>query len=166
MDLNFFDIGVAVIILLLAIRGGVRGFVAEVAGLLGLIAGLLLATAFFPVIAEYLAPYIPQQAAPAAAFISLVLLGMLGVALIARLLQHILRIAFASGLNHFLGIGAGAFKGVITCTALAYAAWYLMPQLPFEDSLTFSYLMKCAAWAVDTWNINLPLPVIPVRFLS
>lgn len=158
MPLNYFDIGVLVIIVALGIRGGLRGFVAEMAGLVGLVVGLLMARSLSPRVVAELSAHIAPAAAPTVAFVGLVIAGMLLVGLLARLLQKVLEVAFAGWLDHLLGGAAGAAKGVLLSAAIAWGAVLLIPHFPIiRESQTIPTLLDFARWAVGSLHINVPL---------
>ena len=159
MQANYFDIAVLIILLAFGIRGGIRGFVGEMAGLAGLVVGLLAARSSAPRLADTLGAYISPQAAPLVAFVLLVIAGMLVVGLLARLFQRILEIAFASWLDHLLGVGAGLIKGALLCAVLAYGVMMLVPQLSFiEQAQSIPPLLDFIRWIVGSLNVNLPMP--------
>lgn len=160
MQVNYVDIAVLIILLAFGIRGGLRGFVAEMAGLAGLLAGLAAARSGAPHFAETLEQYISPNAAPLVAFVLLVVAGMLVVGLLARVFQRVLEIAFAGWLDHLLGVGAGLLKGGLLCAVLAYLAVMLVPQLPVvAQARTIPCLLDFVRWAVGSLNISIPLPV-------
>jgi membrane protein required for colicin V production len=53
MDLNYFDIIAAAIILLLGLKGIVNGFFKEIFGLVGIIGGIFIASRFGPDVGQY-----------------------------------------------------------------------------------------------------------------
>lgn len=159
MHVNYFDIAVLVILLAFGIRGGARGFVAEMAGLVGLIVGLAAARSGASRLAETLSRYISPNAAPLVAFALLVVAGMLVVGLLARVLQRVLEIAFAGWLDHLMGIGAGLLKGGLLCAVLGYLAVMLVPQLPFvAQAQTIPPLLDFVQWIVGALSLSIPMP--------
>ena len=160
MQVNYFDIAVLVILLAFGIRGGARGFVAEMAGLVGLIVGLTVARSGASRFAETLSQYISPGAAPLVAFVLLVAAGMLAVGLVARVLQRVLEIAFAGWLDHLLGVGAGLLKACLLCAVLAYLAVMLVPQFPVvAQAQTIPPLLDFVRWAVGSLNVSIPMTV-------
>ena len=159
MEINVFDLAVVVIIATLAIKGVLNGFLAEVAGLVGLLAGLLLARAFFQETADLLRGFFAPTVAPAVAFIGLVLIGLLAVVLLTKLLQRLLDFAFIGWLDHTLGLGAGAIKGVLLCALVAYIALKLVPQFEtIRSSYSLPYLREIVIMIADAVNIKIPMP--------
>lgn len=159
MQPNYFDIAVLVLILAFGIRGGARGFVAEIAGLAGLAAGLVLARSFSAGAADALERYIAPSAAPTVAFVALVIGGMLAVGLCARLLRRVLDVAFAGWLDHLLGAAAGAAKGALLSAAVAWIAVLLAPQIPLvHESRAIPPLLDFVRWAAEALKLSVPLP--------
>ncbi len=159
MQFNYFDIGVLLLLIAFALRGGLRGFIAEVAGLLGLAAGLALAWAFFHQFSQTLAQYIDPSAAPAVSFILLVVAGMLGVGVLARLLRKVLHFGFASGLDRLFGVFAGAAKGFLLCTLIGYGAALIAPHVNvIQTSRAMPFLRDAARWIINALNIATPMP--------
>lgn len=160
MQVNYFDIAVLVILLAFGIRGGARGFVAEMAGLVGLVVGLTVTRSGAASFAETLSRYISPDAAPLVAFVLLMTAGMLVVGLLARLLRRVLEIAFAGWLDHLLGLGAGLLKGGLLCAVLAYLAAMLVPRLPvMTEAQTIPPLLDFVRWVIGSLNISIPMPV-------
>lgn len=159
MQVNYFDIAALVILLAFCIRGGARGFVAEMAGLAGLLVGLAVARSGASRFAETLSQHISPNAAPLVAFVLLLAAGMLVVGLLARVLQCVLKIAFAGWLDHLLGVGAGLLKGGLLCAVLAYLAVMLVPQFPVvAQAQTIPPLLDFVRWGVSSLNISIPMP--------
>ena len=58
MEINYFDIGVAAIVLLLGLKGIINGFFKELFGLVGIIGGIFIASRFGDQVGEYLSKLI------------------------------------------------------------------------------------------------------------
>ncbi|MCH5276445.1 MAG: CvpA family protein [Desulfovibrionaceae bacterium] len=160
MQVNYFDIAVLGILLAFGIRGGMRGFVAEMAGLAGLMAGLAAAWSGASRFAEALSAYLPASVAPMAAFALLMVAGMIGVGLIARVLQRVLEVSFAGWVDHLLGLGAGLLKGGLLCVVLAYLAVMLIPRFPpVAGAQTIPRLLDFARRASDVLHLTIPMPL-------
>ena len=160
MQVNYFDIAVLVILLAFGIRGGARGFVAEVAGLAGLVVGLAAARSGAARFAEALSAYVPASVAPLAAFALLMLAGMIVVGLLARVFQRVLEISFAGWLDHLLGLCAGLLKGALLCAVLAYLVVMLIPRFPLAaEAQTIPRLLDFVRWAANMLHLGIPLPL-------
>lgn len=158
MQVNYFDIAVLVILLAFGARGGMRGFVAEMAGLVGLAVGLGAARSGASRFAETLARYVPADAAPLVAFVLLMVAGMIVVGLLARVLQRVLEVSFAGWLDHLLGLGAGLLKGGLLCAVLAWLVVLLIPRFPLvTESQTIPRLLDFVRWAAGALHLSIPL---------
>jgi uncharacterized membrane protein required for colicin V production len=143
-------------------RGGIRGFVTEVSGLAGLLLGLALIRSFFSPAVRWLDALIPPYAAPAVAFVSLILAGMLAVGILTALLRRVLKISFAVWLDRLLGCGTGLFKGVLLTALLACGAAFLVPHFPqVRDSQAVPRLLELARWCGAALGVVLPSPLSP-----
>ncbi|HIU17845.1 MAG TPA: CvpA family protein [Candidatus Avidesulfovibrio excrementigallinarum] len=128
--LNYLDGALLLILLIMAGRGGLRGFLAEIAGLIGLVGGVVLAGRYYPELANRLTSALGQEAAwiPVVSYVVILFGFMLGIGLIARLLHRILTVACADAVNHMLGVGAGFLKGLAICCVVVYAVRLLVPS--------------------------------------
>lgn len=158
MQVNYFDIAVLVILLAFGARGGLRGFVAEMAGLAGLATGLGAARSGASRFAETLSRYMPADAAQLVAFALLVVAGMIVVGLLARVLQRVLEISFAGWLDHLLGLGAGLLKGGLLCALLAWLLILLIPKFPLvTEARTIPHLLDFVRWAAGVLHLGIPM---------
>ncbi len=159
MPLNYLDIAFVVIFLLFALRGGLRGFLEEIAGLVGLAAGIWLAFKFSIQVGDMLTAYIAPRAAPTVAFVLVFLGGMLVVGIAARLLRLTLKIAFAGWLDHLLGVAVGLLKGFLLCAVVAYAAAFFIPHFTtVRESIAYPYILDCVRESISYFNLALPQP--------
>lgn len=158
MPLNYVDIALLAVAGIFSLRGLLRGFVGEVAGLVGLLVGLVLARMFAPQCAEFLDPML-GRGAPVAAWVGLLLGGMLIIGLLARLVQKIIHIACAGWLDHILGLGVGALKGAVIAAALAYVILWLAPEYAIvKTSQVIPPLFDFVRWVAGSLNLNITLP--------
>lgn len=113
-DINYFDIVVGSIVLILGIKGFFHGFIKEVLGLLGLIAGVFVGSRFSPVIGDFINANI-------FAIQNKTLLTLVGFFIILAIIwssaiaigQMLSKLTSASGLgflNNILGLIAGGGK--------------------------------------------------------
>lgn len=159
MPLNYLDIAFALIFIILMVRGAMRGFIAEVAGLVGLALGFFLAYSYSTSFSNWLLQYIAPQAAAAVAFVLLFLGGMILVGILAHVLENILHFSFAGWLNHLAGAAAGLVKGYILAAALAYLVQFLIPHLDFvRNSLLMQPMLDSIRYMIVTMDFSLPMP--------
>lgn len=141
MPLNYFDIAVLCIVSMFTLRGLLRGFVAEIAGVVAIIGGLWYARRSFTQVAEYLT-FIPditwrQIIAYVLVFISV----MIVVGIIARLLRKVLEFSFVAWVDKLAGAATGAFKGLLICSALLILVQAFLPDAAFvRDSRVIPWL--------------------------
>lgn len=157
-QINLLDTALIIILLFFGIKGLIRGLVQEVAGLLGVVAGILLARAF----GSQLTPYITQCGvsstfSPVLAMAALFLCGIFAVALLAHVLHNLLESAFVGGIDRFLGLIAGLGKGLLFAGVIGYIALKLMPEMAvIKQSQVLPPLMRFIQAIVGSLNLNLP----------
>lgn len=135
MNLNYFDIVLLALMAFFCVRGAMRGFVDEVAGLLGLGVGIYAAGLFYVPLGERMAPAFRDASwAFVLAYIVILIAGMLVVALLARLVQKVLKVAYADWLNHLAGAAAGLLKGLLACVVLVAVLDFFLSGAEFASS--------------------------------
>ena len=140
MPLNYVDIALLAVAGIFSLRGLLRGFVGEVAGLVGLLVWLVLARMFAPQCSEFMEPML-GRGAPVAAWVGLLLGGMVIIGLLARL------------------VGIGAIKGAIIASALAYVILWIAPEHEFvKTSQVIPPLFEFVRWVAGSLNLNITLP--------
>lgn len=132
MNLNYFDVVLLALMAVFCVRGAMRGFVDEVAGLLGLAVGIYAAGLFYAPFGERMAPAFRDTSwAFVLAYIIILITGMLVVALVARLVHKVLKVAYADWLNHLAGAAAGLIKGLLACVLLVAVLDYFLSGADF-----------------------------------
>ena len=105
LQINLLDIALLVILLFFGVKGLFRGLVQEVAGLLGVAAGIILARTFGADFAPVLTNYgVSASFSPLLSMALLFLAGIFVVGLLAHILHNLLESAFAGGIDRFLGL--------------------------------------------------------------
>ena len=112
------------------IMGLMKGFVKQMASIVGLIAGLLMARALFGIVAERLAPVLGTSTtvAQVLAFILIWIAVPLGFAFVASLLTKALDAVHLGWLNRWLGSGLGALKYMILIGLAIHVIEYIDPN--------------------------------------
>ena len=141
MNLNYFDVAVVSILVLFTLRGFLRGFVGEVAGVVAIVGGLWFAHRFSPQVAVYLDfvrdPLWRNVLAYALTFLAILLL----VGLTARVLQKILSFSFVSWADKLAGAALGLVKGLVICSVLLLLAQRFLSDAAFmRESRVLPYL--------------------------
>lgn len=141
MPLNYFDIAVLCILSMFTLRGLVRGFVAEMAGVVAIVGGLWYARRNFAAVADYLT-FIPDATwRQIVAYVLLFLAVMIVVGIVARILRKVLEFSFVAWVDKMAGALTGAFKGLVICSALLILVQAFLPDAAFiRDSRVIPYL--------------------------
>ena len=130
LQINLLDTALLIILLFFSVKGLIRGLVQEVAGLLGVAAGIVLARTFSTPLAPMLAKYgVSQSFAPMLSMALLFVAGILLVGLAAQVLHRMLESAFAGGIDRMLGLVAGLAKGLLFAGVIGYIAIRLLPDV-------------------------------------
>ena len=114
------DMLMAGVFLLGAIQGFIKGFVRQLAGLVGLVAGLLIARALFGVVGERLA----SQMGMSVGFGQILAFGLIWMvvpitlSLMAYMLTKTLEAVRLGFINRWLGAGLGAIKYMLVASML------------------------------------------------
>lgn len=139
MEINYFDIVAAVIILLLGLKGIINGFFKELFGLIGIIGGLFIASRIGDDVGTYLNTLIFNFSSPSAASF----LGFLATLALFWLLMILLGYAFKklsslSGLgpiDRICGFIFGASKFFLIAAVIAHAAYNIKAVKTTLDSV-------------------------------
>jgi membrane protein required for colicin V production len=112
---DIFDLAIILTMVIFIVRGYFNGFIAEVAGIVSIAAGLLAAHNF----GDQLAPNLTFITDPGirniSAYVIILLAVMIIVAVCARILQKVVTFSFAAGADRLCGAGIGFIKGTILC---------------------------------------------------
>ncbi len=139
MEINYFDVVAAIIILLLGLKGIINGFFKELFGLIGIIGGLFIASRFGDSMGEFLNELIFNFSSPSAVSF----LGFLTTLAIFWLLMILIGYAFKklsslSGLgpvDRILGFVFGASKFFLIAAVIAHAAYNIKAVKSTLDSV-------------------------------
>ncbi|MDF1877147.1 CvpA family protein [Sulfurimonas sp. SAG-AH-194-L11] len=164
MEINYFDVVAAVIILLLGLKGIINGFFKELFGLIGIIGGLFIASRFGDSIGEYLNNLIFNFSSPSAVSF----LGFLTTLAIFWLLMILIGYAFKklsslSGLgpvDRILGFVFGASKFFLIAAVIAHAAYNIKAvkstlDSVMETSILFPIMVESGAFIMKIDPVGL-----------
>lgn len=114
MDFSWFDVVVGVLILFLAIRGVINGFIREFFGLAGIVGGVYLASVYGGNVGAWISENVYVFKNPSAVtligFLVLLVVIWVGALLIAEVLQRLVSLSALSVVNRLLGFVFGALK--------------------------------------------------------
>lgn len=149
MPINVLDIGFGILIMLFVVRGLLQGLIQEVAGLVGILLGFIVAGRFYQQLVPQIAELVnnPKWAAWIAYGI-LFIATMIVIALLARLIKKFLNFTFAAWLDNLLGGFVGFGKGVLISGIGLALMQFLVPDSPFlKKSVIAPYLESFIAFA-------------------
>lgn len=157
-QINLLDTALLIILLFFSVKGLIRGLVQEVAGLLGVAAGIVLARTFSAQFAPVLSQYgVSPGFAPMLSMALLFLAGILAVGLVAHALHRMLESAFAGGIDRMLGLLAGLAKGLLFAGVLGYIAVCLLPDVQVvRESQILPPLMRFIQSLAGSLDLHLP----------
>ena len=157
-QINMLDTALIVILLFFGIKGLIRGLVQEVAGLLGVAVGIVLARTFGADVAPLLTQYgISASFSPLLAMALLFLAGVFAVGLLAHVLHNLLESAFVGGIDRFLGLFAGLAKGLLFAGLIGYIAVRLLPEIALvKQSQVLPPLMSFIQALAGSLDLNIP----------
>ena len=145
MPFNWFDIILALIILLSAFAGLRSGFARVVIGLMATVAGLLLGFWCYRIVAAKLEPFLSTPALADICGFLIIFIGILIVgSLLASLLSRLFKWIGLLWFDHFLGGVAGVIRGVLMVAAFAAILVAFVPS-PVPAFLTNSRVLPYAS---------------------
>lgn len=115
------DLVIVLVLVGFAIRGLLSGLINEVAGLLAIVGGFLVAHAFHPVLAPHLLFIGDPAWRSIAAYVILFVGVMLVVAIVARIVRKLVALAFALWVDRLAGGIFGLAKGVLLLSLVMLA---------------------------------------------
>lgn len=144
MQIAVIDIVFILVVLILAIRGAIKGFVAEIGSMAALILGFGGAIVFYRPVAALIDRYVGQSMwNPLIAFLVLFLILYLVVKLLERLLQSIVERLALNRLDSVLGFFLGLAEAVLLIGVILFALnWqpFFDPRGLLSDSVFARFL--------------------------
>lgn len=122
-DINMLDVAVAVTLLAYLIRGLMRGFTGEVAGLVGIVLAFVVARHFQSDIEPLVGKFFSDRRMTSGAAYALVFCGVLVLnTIVFALIRKFLNMTFASWIDTVAGGVTGTVKGLLLWTVLFFFA--------------------------------------------
>ncbi len=146
------DIIILTIVGLGAILGFVNGFIKQLASLVGLVGGLLVAKALYTPLAERISPGVidSMTVAQILSFILIWIIVWLIITWVASLLTRAMKAISLGCLNRWLGLGLGALKYIILVSFLINTIEFFdannhwIEKAKKEESLLYYPTKKCS----------------------
>jgi membrane protein required for colicin V production len=153
--MNFIDIVLSIPICWFTYQGFRKGFVLELASLLGLILGIYASFHFAGYFSGYLTDYlnIPEKYAIVASFIGIFLVVVLILYLIAKIIGSLIDLIALGFLNKLAGCIFGFLKGIVLISLVILILDHFDRELISEEKKEESILYKpIASVATILWN--------------
>jgi len=151
MEINYFDIIAAVIIVLLGLKGILNGFFKELFGLIGIVGGIFIASRFGDKVGEYLSNLIfhfsNQSAVSFTGFLVTLIVFWIVMILIGQIFKKLSSMSGLGIIDRILGFIFGVSKFFLIAAVIAFAVSNVKALKPtvdsaFEDSILFPVLVK------------------------
>ncbi|GHV75746.1 hypothetical protein AGMMS49942_05670 [Spirochaetia bacterium] len=159
MNLAIIDIIFIVLIFILVIRGGLRGFVLEIMSMAAVVLGLLAAILFYKPGAAFVRTKIlaDMQVIPELiAFVALMAIVFLSIKILEYIIRDIVsRVKLLGGIDHALGLVFGLLEGLLLVCLLLFVI-NIQPLFDPESLLEHSLFEKL----LDPLVGQLPLPEV------
>ena len=130
-DLNILDVVLLSVIALFTLRGALRGFLDEVAGLVGILGGVWLAGRYYGERGRIFSQYPASQWVYIVAFVLILCMVMFVISIISRALHSFLKMAYADWINHLAGAAVGGLKGFLICAVMVTLLTYFINDADF-----------------------------------
>ena len=145
--MNFFDLCILIIVGFCLVRGGFRGLVREISGIVGVVAGFYGANSYYLQLIVYVDSWISSpQLQKLVCFFLLFCLILIAVGIVAALIHKLLKIVFLGAVNRAFGVIFGAAKGILIATVLFITITSFVPNGSnhIATSRTAPYLAQVA----------------------
>ena len=153
MELAAIDIVFAIIILILAIRAAIRGFVKELLGTAALILGIVAAVAFSGLAAQLIENLMGESVwSPVIAFLVIFLLVYLVVKIFETALNRLIERTHLNQLDHALGLFLGVVEGIVVVFVflmLIQIQPFFEPESLMADSIFARILLPFMPFAAE-----------------
>ena len=138
MEINYFDLVAAVIILLLGLKGIINGFFKEIFGLVGIIGGIFVASRIGESVGEELNSLIYNFSSPVAVsflgFLTTLALFWLLMVLVGFIFKKLSSLSGLGPLDKILGFVLGASKFFLIAAVIAHAVYSIKAVKSTIDS--------------------------------
>ncbi|MCX8125748.1 MAG: CvpA family protein [Dehalococcoidia bacterium] len=156
--MNWVDIVIIVVVIGFAISGLSQGAVRTVVGLIGLVAGIVVAGQLYRELSVWLFGS-PQEWGPIVAWLVIFAAVNIVAAIIGWVLARLVKMTLLGWVDKLLGLVIGGVVGLLTCAALLAV---VMKYLPASDSVIAGSTL--AAFLLD--KLPLVLALLPPEFSS
>jgi len=158
MDFNYFDVTIASIVLILGIKGFMQGFIKEAFGLLGLVAGVYIASRLAGKAATFIDTNFLHlenvSLLNLIGFLAILTIIWLGVTIIGSIFSKLTTQSGLGFLNRLFGfiLGGGKYFIIFALIVTALANVTLVKdnlEKHVEDSILYPYLKESGAYLIN-----------------
>ena len=115
------DIVICFILLFFTFNGFRHGFIEEIARLISLVGGFILASKFHNLLIPYLQPYIEGETLRVTvAYLGVFVASVIVISMIAKILQKFIELVLLGWLNRLLGLLLGLLKGFLIISLMIF----------------------------------------------
>ena len=157
MALNYFDIVVSIVILLLGLKGIVNGFFKELFGLIGIIGGIFVASRVGDKVGQYLSDFIfkfdNHTAVSFTGFLAKLAMFWLFMIMIGFLFKKLSSLSGLGPIDKILGFVFGAGKFFLIAAVIAHAAYNIKVvkttiDSSMKNSILFPFLVETGSFVM------------------
>lgn len=158
--MNYFDLFVLVVLTFALIKGLKKGFIIELASLIGLVLGIAGAIFFSGVTAQWLSGFITSKYLSIIAFVFLLVGIIILVFLLAKMVDSMVKALALGWLNRIMGAFFAIIKSAFGISLLIFVLEFsgygmrVIPTETRENSHTFSTLEWLAPATFDLLQLN------------
>jgi membrane protein required for colicin V production len=171
--MTLFDIVVGLFLLLFLIKGIIKGFVNELSSLAALVLGVIVAVKFSGVAAVWLSGYVTSRFISALAFILVFIAVVVGVHLLGKMIDKLMKAIALGWLNRIFGGLFGLLKAAFFVSAIVIAVEVtgfsnrLFSQETRSDSYLFQPVQRFAPAVLNLLEIKIEhlVPQQPDEFI-
>jgi membrane protein required for colicin V production len=129
LPINTLDLVLGAILVLLLIRGLYNGFIREVASIVGLFIGFILASRLYPGVVPLVGRFVEDQSYANIISYVIVLCGTFFVVLLVlSILRNIVRLSLLGNLDRVAGGAMGLIKGAVLCAIVLIVLTAFLPS--------------------------------------
>ena len=130
------DIAICIILGFFTFNGFRHGFIEEMARLISLVCGFILASKFHNLVIPYLYPYIEERTVQVTvAYLVVFVASVIVIAIIAKILQKFIELILLGWLNRLLGILLGLLKGFLIVSLIIFIIQAIPLKLEGEETI-------------------------------
>lgn len=159
--MDTFDIIVGIVLIFFFFKGLKNGFIIELASVVALVAGIIAAVLFSDVVSQWLSEYITTRFISILSFFIVLIVVVIGVNLLAKMLDHLVKAIALGWLNRVIGALFGMLKAALIISVLlllldvfGLSQKWFTPEMK-NSSYLFVPLEKLAPATLDLINVKI-----------